>query len=229
MSVINWNNHVFNSRLMIWFDFSGFQSSCWSIHNNLSCSKCGTKEVQTGVSLYVMLLYHIDLFDVFTLGLFYLHRNREGDWLCLCRPVPFSLWVPVSVWLVQHHRLRRSVSRPAQSVHHSAEGGPRPPRAEENCEWRSCQKLTGERKYSYIELKTKRTCLSFILIKMCFISRLYSRRSLSATTPQPHTAASPLTSADTPSRRSRHPTARRGSSLKGLSDNYTFSFSHAEM
>lgn len=135
---------------MICFEFSGFQSSFWLIHNSLLCLKSGTKEVQAAVSLYVMLLYYIDQFDILTFGLFDVHRSREGDWICLCRPVPFSLWVPVSVWLVQHHRLQRSVSRPAQSVHHATEGGPRPQRAEKNCERRSCQNLTGKRKYSYI-------------------------------------------------------------------------------
>lgn len=50
----------------------------------------------------------------------------------------------------------------------------------------------------------------------CFFDRLYFRPSLLATTPQPHTAASPLTSADTLSSRSHHLTTHTGCSLKGL-------------
>lgn len=59
---------------------------------------------------------------------------------------------------------------------------------------------------------------------MCFINRRYSRQFPSATIPQPHTAASPLTSADTPSRKSRHLTTQTDCSLKGLQNNYQHIF-----
>lgn len=38
--------------------------------------------------------------------LFSPHRWGEGDWLCLSGPLPTSLWLPVCLWLVQHHRFQ---------------------------------------------------------------------------------------------------------------------------
>lgn len=40
---------LLNIRLMIILTFTGFQISSWLIHDNLSCSKSGTKEVQEAV------------------------------------------------------------------------------------------------------------------------------------------------------------------------------------
>lgn len=98
----------------------------------------------------MMYITSVCLVHLFSLGLFYIHRIREGDWICLCGPVPITLWLPVSVWLVQHHRLHWSVPWPAQSVHYSTKGGPRSQRTEKICEWRNCQKLFGENEFYII-------------------------------------------------------------------------------
>lgn len=132
---------------MISFKFTGFPTSFYLIHNNPSCSKSGTKEVWEDISF--LIVFRLMWFLAF--WLFYSCRHRASAWICLCGPLPFTLWVPVSVWLVQHHRLQRSVSRPAQSVHHSTKGGPGSSGAEENCEWGSRHKLIGERKYLWAE------------------------------------------------------------------------------
>lgn len=52
--------------------------------------------------------------------------------------------------------------------------------------------------------------------RRCLSGRVCSRPFLSATRLQPHTAAFPLTSAGSLSRRSHHPTTRTGCSLKGF-------------
>lgn len=39
------------------FQFTGCQINCWLIHNNLSCSKSGTKEESDTFTLYHIYLY----------------------------------------------------------------------------------------------------------------------------------------------------------------------------
>lgn len=58
--------------------------------------------------------------------------------------------------------------------------------------------------------------ITVVITSKCLNDRLRIRLSPSPTKPQPHTAASPPTSAATPSRRSRHRTALADCSPKGL-------------
>lgn len=47
--------------------------------------------------------------------LFFFLRSRTGDRICISGPFSSSFWLPVGVWLVQHHRLQWAVQRTDQS------------------------------------------------------------------------------------------------------------------
>lgn len=127
-----------------WCCFTGFQTSYCLIHSNHSCSKSGTKEACNTLELHNIDSDWLETVCITCFCWFCFLRLREGAWICFCRPVPLTVWLPISMWLVQHYRLQWPVSRPAKSVHHSTKGGPQPQGTEENCERRS-QNLIGER------------------------------------------------------------------------------------